>query len=725
MREEVVIDVRQQGADKAAEELEVLARNADKASVKVDKLTGAYKAQFETTDKLSGTVRKVVVEDGKVTSATETLTKSINDNNSAVKAAEKSYSGFGRTLGQFAAAAGIVSFIKNMTTQVIASTEAIREANGQLRAYLTSQQQYAAVSAIFNASLGANATALGGMVNAFGNLRASTDLARFSSERLAAVVANASNVMRASGASAKTAVAGTLELSGALADGRISGEEFQKIMAQYPALAAQLAAGSGIGAESLKVLGLSADMAAAALARNSEEMAKKAEAAKTVSDRVGEFVTALAKYIVKLDEATGASKAINVVLEFLTKNIDTIVPLIIAMAGAWATYRAAVLAAEVATALLNGTMKGGIIGTIIKLIGLLGTAAAAWYTYNQAQDSANKQAPSGPGSNSSSSRNGVDGARAAGGPVRAGSRYLVGEEGPELFVPGTSGYIIPNGGNAGTAVNSTSGGMSPKRATTVLTEAVAEAVKQPFATITDELRLANDNLKVIQQEIAKLNTSVASGGGSAGGVGSDGVGNGMTSALNNYIAAQQAQEAVASGGGGSKSVLESASPSDGGGSTYVDPQGHIGWGKKLLKYFREEDEQSRMGVERTYEIAKKRTIAFENSIPEQYRDAAIQYAVSNRPAKMAGATIQFRSGGGFTVPGGTGTDSKLVQMRVTPGEEIDVKTRKQRREEQGMSSGGDKYINVQMHVTTPDADSFRKSEKQISRDLLAQLMKAS
>jgi hypothetical protein len=38
--------------------------------------------------------------------------------------------------------------------------------------------------------------------------------------------------------------------------------------------------------------------------------------------------------------------------------------------------------------------------------------------------------------------------RAAGGPVSAGAPYMVGERGPELFVPGASGAIVPNGGGA-------------------------------------------------------------------------------------------------------------------------------------------------------------------------------------------------------------------------------------------------------------------------------------
>lgn len=38
----------------------------------------------------------------------------------------------------------------------------------------------------------------------------------------------------------------------------------------------------------------------------------------------------------------------------------------------------------------------------------------------------------------------IAGARAAGGPVTGGKRYLVGENGPELFTPGASGSIVPN-----------------------------------------------------------------------------------------------------------------------------------------------------------------------------------------------------------------------------------------------------------------------------------------
>jgi phage-related protein len=50
------------------------------------------------------------------------------------------------------------------------------------------------------------------------------------------------------------------------------------------------------------------------------------------------------------------------------------------------------------------------------------------------------------------------GGRAMGGPVSSGTSYVVGERGPELFVPNTSGTIIPNGGGGGSTINLTVNG---------------------------------------------------------------------------------------------------------------------------------------------------------------------------------------------------------------------------------------------------------------------------
>jgi hypothetical protein len=53
---------------------------------------------------------------------------------------------------------------------------------------------------------------------------------------------------------------------------------------------------------------------------------------------------------------------------------------------------------------------------------------------------------------------GFGGGRAMGGPVSSGTAYVVGERGPELFVPGQSGSIVPNGGRGGNTINLTVNG---------------------------------------------------------------------------------------------------------------------------------------------------------------------------------------------------------------------------------------------------------------------------
>jgi tape measure domain-containing protein len=56
---------------------------------------------------------------------------------------------------------------------------------------------------------------------------------------------------------------------------------------------------------------------------------------------------------------------------------------------------------------------------------------------------------------------GLSGARAEGGPVDAGKSYLVGEKRPEVFVPTTNGYIVPNTAMMNTSTGATHVTMSP------------------------------------------------------------------------------------------------------------------------------------------------------------------------------------------------------------------------------------------------------------------------
>jgi phage-related minor tail protein len=71
--------------------------------------------------------------------------------------------------------------------------------------------------------------------------------------------------------------------------------------------------------------------------------------------------------------------------------------------------------------------------------------------------------------------------RATGGPVTGGSAYLVGERGPELFVPSAAGRIETGGGGRG-AINVTVNVAAPREATPAMMQQtgaqVARAVRQ-------------------------------------------------------------------------------------------------------------------------------------------------------------------------------------------------------------------------------------------------------
>ena len=73
--------------------------------------------------------------------------------------------------------------------------------------------------------------------------------------------------------------------------------------------------------------------------------------------------------------------------------------------------------------------------------------------------------------------------KATGGPVSGGTPYIVGEAGPELFVPSSSGTIIPNGGMGGSVNITINGDVSGRE----LVEKVQEGI---MASLRNNMKLA-------------------------------------------------------------------------------------------------------------------------------------------------------------------------------------------------------------------------------------------
>ena len=77
---------------------------------------------------------------------------------------------------------------------------------------------------------------------------------------------------------------------------------------------------------------------------------------------------------------------------------------------------------------------------------------------------------------------GISGSRASGGPVMGGSSYLVGERGPELFTPSSSGNITPNSAMGGNTITVNVNGGDPNSIVRALQQYVRQSGPVPLNT---------------------------------------------------------------------------------------------------------------------------------------------------------------------------------------------------------------------------------------------------
>ena len=153
----------------------------------------------------------------------------------------------------------------------------------------------------------------------------------------------------------------------------------------------------------------------------------------------------------------GLFSAFGKIAKTIKNNEDNLKPLFNAF-KAFASFVAEILApvlGEVLGAALKvvGTLLSGLITGFAKLVGFIdGVVQSIGNLIKLVQ---NNPLVRGVGNLVNSAFGGF---RANGGAVTGGTPYVVGERGAELFVPNSSGTIIPNGGGAGTTINLTVNG---------------------------------------------------------------------------------------------------------------------------------------------------------------------------------------------------------------------------------------------------------------------------
>jgi hypothetical protein len=156
----------------------------------------------------------------------------------------------------------------------------------------------------------------------------------------------------------------------------------------------------------------------------------------------------------------GLVLAFNTIRKAIADNSDELKPfftLIKNIASFIVQYLAPVVGEVLGAAFkVLGKIISGIVGVFAQLVsGITATVNAVKALANALANSVVGKAVSGIASGLGSV---FGGGRAMGGPVSAGTTYLVGENGPELFTPSSSGKVIPNNAMGGNTFNITVNG---------------------------------------------------------------------------------------------------------------------------------------------------------------------------------------------------------------------------------------------------------------------------
>lgn len=222
-----------------------------------------------------------------------------------------------------------------------------------------------------------------------------------------------------------------------------------------------------------------------------QEVLKDAIGALSVPIELGTGEDGTGKTVAAIDAITQAwSGAKEALKEFNATNEDVRTKMEAFTTETLASFSDALANAVMGTGNLKDAFKAMIANMIKQLIQffiidkLTGGIAGALLRLGDAGGSRSPLgAPMGNGSN-------VRGYAAIGGPVQSGSPYMVGERGPEMFVPNQSGSIIPNKSMGGgiTVVNNVDARGSGADVDQKIKSAMAQTSQQTIITIQDLMR---------------------------------------------------------------------------------------------------------------------------------------------------------------------------------------------------------------------------------------------
>lgn len=309
--------------------------------------------------------RRLAQLDNRIDKFAQRSARSMQTVQNSVVQIDRTTANLGRTLssmaGTFAAAFSVQEAVRLADTFTKFESKLIN-ANVAAKDMAATQEKLFAIAK-------ANGSEIVSVAELFGSLTTATSDLKTSQADLMTITEGVAAALKVSGAGAAQASSVILQLSQAIAGGKLQAQEYNSIIDASPALFQGLAkeipgVNGSLGKLRQAMLDgkLTVDVLIPALTRMSDEMVNKAaKAPLTVEASLQNLQTSLVQYVGKADQSLGATEKLSFAIKMLGDNIGTIAG-VIAIVGtamvargvsSMAAYTGSVIAAQVASVRLT------------------------------------------------------------------------------------------------------------------------------------------------------------------------------------------------------------------------------------------------------------------------------------------------------------------------------------------------------------------------------------
>ncbi len=242
---------------------------------------------------------------------------------------------------------------QDLSKQAIAMMDTYTELQNRIRLVTHSQTEMAqATESVFDISSRTN-QAVGATAQIYQRFAKNAYTLNISQQKVVELTETVSKAVALSGAAQASSEAALMQFGQALASGELRGAELNSVMEQTPALAQAIADGLGVSVGALKDMGKNGELSIHKVITALEKAKSSVDGdfekrVKTLSMSYTNLETSFIKYAGEADRTYGITQKLGESVDFVSKNLDSLITAAVVLTGALAIGRISQYSAELA-----------------------------------------------------------------------------------------------------------------------------------------------------------------------------------------------------------------------------------------------------------------------------------------------------------------------------------------------------------------------------------------